>query len=226
MIKIRILDLFCGAGGAAKGYYDAFSQAGFDVDITGIDIKPQQNYPFRMLVGDAMTWRLDGYDFIHASPPCQDHSVASSVAKHNGTIYTTGWMLEATHKRLKNLSIPWVIENVSTAKMHNPVLLCGSMFGLKVYRHRLFDSNYFLYPAGVCSHPNYLLDGYVSVYGHAVIGRKHKGKYPSYPLEVGKSAMNIDWMNHAELSQSIPPAYTKWIGQQISAVLWNRAVAS
>src|SRR6516225_6131392 len=119
MARPRLLDLFCGAGGAAMGYH----RAGFDV--TGVDIRPQPRYPFRFVQADAMTYPLDGWDVIHASPPCQDHSSLRSRADEHGT----GWMLDATLERLAAQSASWVVENVGAAHNRADFLLCGEMFG-------------------------------------------------------------------------------------------------
>jgi DNA (cytosine-5)-methyltransferase 1 len=128
MTRPRLLDLFCGAGGAAVGYH----RAGFDV--TGVDISPQPRYPFEFRQADAMTFPLDGYDAIHASPPCQDHSPLQSVAGIHGT----GWMLDATLGRLARQPAPWIVENVAAARNRADFLLCGEMFGLRTVRHRRF----------------------------------------------------------------------------------------
>ena len=132
------LDLFCGAGGAAMGYH----RAGFDV--VGVDIKPQPNYPFDFHQGDAMTWPLDGYDAIHASPPCHDHSTITGRNRKAAGAKGTGWMLAATITRLRASGRPWIVENVGTARFPADVptfRLCGSSFGLDVQRHRLFASD-------------------------------------------------------------------------------------
>lgn len=209
--RIRILDLFCGAGGAAVGYYRAFTEAGYEVDITGVDCKPQPNYPYAMRVGDAMTWPLRGYDFIHASPPCQDHSTWNNV---NKIAYGTGWMLAATRERLAQAGKPYIIENVAGASMPNAVTLCGQVFGLNVYRHRQFESNYFIYGAGVCKHSGKTLRSggtVIGAYGHEYGTRQQWAE-----------AMGIDWMaTKSEIAQAIPPAYTHWLGRQIAAVLAN-----
>src|SRR5215467_2745179 len=123
----KLIDLGCGAGGAAMGYH----RAGFDV--TGVDIRPQPRYPFTFCLGDAMSWPLDGFDVIHASPPCQDHS----SLKING-LHGTGWMLEATIARLIDQAAPWIVENVGTARMRADFTLCGTMFDLNTFRHRKF----------------------------------------------------------------------------------------
>ena len=119
MTRPRLLDLFCGAGGAAMGYH----RAGFDV--VGVDIKPQLRYPFEFHQGDAMTWPLDGFDVIHASPPCQDHT-RQFVPREHGT----GWMLAAIRERLTASGLPWIIENVPGAPMRADYKLCGCMFDL------------------------------------------------------------------------------------------------
>src|SRR5580698_6854972 len=144
MRKRRLLDLFCGAGGAAMGY----AQAGFEV--VGVDHLPQPHYPFEFHQGDAMTWPLDGFAAIHASPPCQDHSSLSAQQDEHGT----GWMLAATIERLQPLSVPWIVENVvgPTVVMGGWwFVLCGSSFDLGVRRHRRFGSNTLMLPPG-CRH--------------------------------------------------------------------------
>ena len=217
MRTVRILDLFCGAGGSAVGYHRAFTAAGYAVEITGVDTVPQPRYPYHFCQADAMTFPLDGYAFIHASPPCQDHSIASNGHESHGT----GWILPATYKRLTTQQTPWVIENVGTAKMRHPLMLCGSMFGLNIVRHRLFDSSHLLYPAGTCKHTG--LE--VTVCGHGTPSwtKKRLGRNPS--IIEKRKAMGIDWMNRNELSQAIPPIYTEWLGMQIVNVIAQEAVA-
>ncbi len=212
MRKLRVLDLFCGAGGAAVGYHRAFTAAGFAVDITGVDCVPQKHYPYHFELGDAMTWPLDGYDFVHASPPCQDHSVLKALHKRD---HKTGWMLAATYERLAHQSASWIIENVQSAPMRHPVMLCGTMFNLRVLRHRLFDSSHLLYPPGSCHHVGSVRTGeYVTVAGH---GYNMRG--PRYTVKTWHEAMGINWMSRDELAQAIPPAYTEYLGAQIARVL-------
>jgi DNA (cytosine-5)-methyltransferase 1 len=210
----RLLDLFCGAGGAAMGYH----WAGFDV--VGVDIVPQPHYPFEFHQDDAMTFPLGGFDAIHASPPCQDHcSMAALAGRHD-----TGWMLGATIDRLRPLTVPWVVENVvgPTVTMDGWwFVLCGSSFGLDVRRHRRFGSNLLMLAPG-CRHDSQTprfrsldyhqtrrqrLASVVTVHGHL----NYAGE-----AEIRNKAMGIDWMTVPELSQAIPPAYTEWIGQHLS----------
>ena len=209
-----LLDLFCGAGGAAMGYH----RAGFDV--VGVDIVPQPHYPFEFHQGDAMTWPLDGYDAIHASPPCQDHSVLN-MAKHG-----TGWMLAETIERLRVNGAPWIVENVQGAKREMGgawTMLCGSTFGLSVdspfgtahlRRHRLFASSILLMTSP-CQCAGKLTLG---VYGHGDSpSQRHRLYAHGYKgdAEQRRTVMGIDWMNRDELSQAIPPAYTEFIGAQL-----------
>jgi DNA (cytosine-5)-methyltransferase 1 len=219
---MRMLDLFSGAGGAAVGYAQAARELGIDLDITGVDIAPQPRYPFRFVQADAMTFPLDGFDVIHASPPCQAHSVASNRAKAQGKVYTTGWMLDATYQRLRATSAAWVVENVGNAKMHNPLMLCGSTFGLRVIRHRLFDSSHLLFAPGVCRHTRGATKRgeYITVAGNG-----HQKYQPYHSFEDRQSAMGIDWMNRYEITQAIPPAYTRWIGLQLFPALTRQEVA-
>jgi DNA (cytosine-5)-methyltransferase 1 len=208
----RLLDLFCGAGGAAVGYH----RAGFDV--VGVDIKPQPHYPFEFHVGDAMTWPLDGFDAIHASPPCQDH-MKTPHRKHG-----TGWLLSATRKRLSESGIPWVIENVDGAEMRADYAICGCQVGLpKLRRVRYFEVSWgpvadlFALPCHDHSQAS------LSVVGHGTPTwvrekwAKLHGRDPG--IADYREAMGIDWMNRDELSQAIPPAYTEYIGTQLLAHL-------
>jgi DNA (cytosine-5)-methyltransferase 1 len=211
MNKPRLLDLFCGAGGAARGYYDA----GFEV--VGVDIVPQKNYPYTFIQADALTFPLDGFDAIHASPPCQGYSRSRHIRMNRSDRIEHPLLLMTVRERLQRSGLPWIIENVSEAPMPYFLTLCGTMFGLKVYRHRQFESSILLFSPGQCRHPHELLPGYVCVYGHHTRGRqigRYGNNYQRYPVEVGRSAMGIDWMTQGELSQAIPPAYTRWIGEQ------------
>ncbi len=201
MTRPLLLDLFCGAGGAAVGYH----RAGFDV--VGVDIAPQPNYPFEFHQGDAMTWPLDGYDAIHASPPCQAYSVAT--LQHRAT-NTYPDLVAATRERLVASGLPYVIENVPGAPLLNAVQVCASGLGMvRLRRHRLFESNRFLF--GVpCVHGQNI--DILSVVGHSE-GSGKSG--PGYLKADKEYAMGIDWMNRDELSEAIPPAYTEFIGAQL-----------
>lgn len=230
---MRILDLFCGAGGAAMGYHRAFP----DAKITGVDINPQPNYPFELLIGDALNQdrllRWNRWDLIHASPPCHDHSTVTGRDRKANGHKGTGWMLEATVNRLREVGVPWVVENVEGAKMPSTVFefrLCGSSFGLDVRRHRKFVSNMLVFPPP-CDHgwqtPRFrslnleqhregTLASVVGVHGNC----NYAGEF-----EIRCRAMGIDWMTNAELTQAIPPAYTEWIGQQFAPACQQRNTA-
>jgi DNA (cytosine-5)-methyltransferase 1 len=205
---LRLLDLFCGAGGAAVGYH----RAGFEV--VGVDIKPQPHYPFEFHQADAMAYPLDGFDVIHASPPCQHYSACRTMNSCQGKSYPD--LIDGTRKRLIETEKPYVIENVEGAPLKNYMILCGSMFkGLRVYRHRLFECNpVCVFPPATCSHRYGLQkhfagyhtlkgDNFITCVGH------------NFKAADGRIAMGIDWMTRDELSQAIPPAYTEWIGRQL-----------
>lgn len=218
-VRPRILDLFCGAGGAAMGYH----RAGFEV--VGVDHRPQPNYPFEFVRGDARSeWAeiLGPFDAIHASPPCQAYSALGAMHRdrdHPDLVDETRVLLRAT-------GLPYVIENVPGAPMpHQPqldgtwgVVLCGSMFGLGVERgylrrHRLFESS-FPVPQPSCRHAGHA----VGVYGHGGYSGKHRMLYRAEAAQ----AMNIDWMTRDEMAQAIPPAYTEFIGTQLMEHLRHR----
>lgn len=202
-MKYRLLDLFCGAGGASVGYH----RAGFEV--VGVDINFQKNYPFEFHQADALTYPLDGFDVIHASPPCQAHCALSKNLGHID-------LIPATRNRIKKHL--YVIENVLNSGLINPIRLCGSSFGLLVQRHRLFESSISLI-SKQCDHswwrPLFFQNDYgrkdkmsnvVACYGAS----RFKGDY-----ELRCAAMGISWMDIKEISQSIPPAYTEFIGKQL-----------
>jgi DNA (cytosine-5)-methyltransferase 1 len=211
MEKMKILDLFCGAGGAAMGYHQALEEAGIEHEITGIDIKPMPRYPFTFIQGDALEYAAEHgkeYDFIHASPPCQGYSRAKNIGNSNAPK-----LIRETRKLISGNN--YVIENVVGAgkEMLSPTLLCGAMFGLGTYRHRYFETSF---PLPLIMHPGHgaKVDRssgtdrereMVQVWG--------KAQYKGY-LERARIAMGIGWMNESEISEAIPPAYTRFIMQQ------------
>lgn len=207
MTKPKLLDLFCGAGGASMGY----SMAGFDV--VGVDVVPQPNYPFRFVQMDAFDVMLAGFDVVHASPPCQDHMRFRAGAGLHGT----GWMLPKILDKLRyQFDGAWVVENVVGANMPAPVTLCGASFGLAVHgmdlpRHRQFSSSHRI-PKVPCTHRR---GQTIGVYGNGT-NRWHLERL-GHGLSVAdkRQAMGIDWMTGRELSQAIPPAYTEYVGREL-----------
>lgn len=210
----RLLDLFCGAGGAAMGYH----RAGFDV--VGVDINPQPNYPFEFVRADALEYVAEHghrFDAIHASPPCQAYSRTGHLADAQGGRRSTVTLITPVRDILQTLAKPCVIENVEGAPLRNPLLLCGSMFGLRVRRHRLFETSDLILGQG-CRHaqqgrPVGVLNW--GKWGHEI---PHGGRLAA-SLDDARDAMGIDWMRRAELAESIPPAYTEYIGRQLLAAL-------
>ena len=199
-MKFRALDLFCGAGGASMGLY----RAGFDV--VGVDHKWQPRYPFSFRMANALSYPLEGFDFIWASPPCQDH-MQTPHKKHG-----TGWMLPAIRERLRTIKQLWVIENVPGAPMRADYQLCGCMFGLpNLRRERWFETSWqtlSLLPSHNHTEPC------ISVVGHGTPSwvREKLGRCPS--IAEYRRCMGIDWMNRGELSQAVPPVYAEFIGKQ------------
>lgn len=203
---MRLLDLFCGAGGAAMGYH----RAGFEV--VGVDIAPQPNYPFEFVQMDALVWTDWDFDLIHASPPCQSFSTTRTL--HDASYPD---LIEPIREAVRATGKPYVIENVVGAPLLNPIKLCGSSFGLGVRRHRLFESNLPLWSIG-CQHS--LQPEPIDVTGSGGPGGKPRtgGGIHRKPKDLAhaRQVMGIDWMNRAELSEAIPPAFTQFIGEQIA----------
>ncbi|MFI7547263.1 hypothetical protein [Actinoplanes sp. NPDC049599] len=206
-VRPRLLDLCCCQGGASAGY----TAAGFDV--TGVDINPQPRYPYRFIQADAIdylrelirTREILTYDVLAGSPPCQLHTKAWKIRKNDHPD------LIAPMRRLFIASgLPYVIENVPGAPLQNPIELCGAMFGLHTYRHRLFESNM---PLTAPQHD--YRDGPVVKMGrplrdgnwyHAV------GNFSNVPYV--RRDLGLAWMNRDGLRESIPPAYAQHIGAQ------------
>jgi DNA (cytosine-5)-methyltransferase 1 len=206
---MKLLDLFCGAGGASMGY----AMAGFEV--TGIDVKHGRRYPFTYIRGDVRDYLqkdfLNQFDVIAASPPCQTHSSTKHLRVAQGKSTDKIDMIPEVREALIASGKPYVIENVPGAPLINPVQLCGSAFGLKVRRHRLFESNLKL-QGTQCFHKEQGRP--VGIYGSMrdeIPGGGHTAK----TMPEAEQAMKIDWMIWGELVESIPPAYTKFIGEQI-----------
>ena len=209
MSKPLLLDLFCGAGGAAMGYH----RAGFEV--VGVDIKVQPRYPFEFIQADALEYPLDGFDVVHASPPCAQATQAGHLRDAQGKSSRYGDLITPTRARLAG-SVS-VIENVPGAPIRADVTLCGSMFGLAVRRHRWFE---FGCPTLSLVHPcNHYDQGRpVGIYYKLADDIPHGGR-TAVTVEMARSAMGIDWMTWPELTQAIPPAYTEYVGRQLMRAL-------
>lgn len=205
---MRVLDLFCGAGGAAMGLHRAFPEA----EIVGVDIKPQPRYPFKFVQGDwsAHVYRAAESDFVWASPKCQKHS---TMTKRWGRSEQHEDQIPAVREVLNRIGRPFVIENVPGAPLLNAIVLCGSMFDLGVRRHRHFECSFPII-APECRHD--LQGEVIGVYGHAG-GRSKRDGLTFKGTAAWKEAMGIDWMVGNELAQAIPPAYSEYIARQWSA---------
>jgi len=207
--QLRALDLFCGAGGATKG----LQLAGFHV--TGVYQAAQPRYCGDAFIrADALTVPLAGYDFIWASPPCQAYCALRHL--HPDRRYPD--LIAAVRERLIASGVRWTIENVPGAPLLKPTMLCGSAFGLRVRRHRLFESNWFWFNDKVCLHGRQGRPIDVSGTGGRRINRRPNdhGGNTNKPrnLAEARQAIGIDWAVRAELAQAIPPAFSLYIAQR------------
>jgi DNA (cytosine-5)-methyltransferase 1 len=219
---IRLLDLCCGVGGAARGYADA----GFTV--LGVDLAGRLDYPYGYVVADALTFLRrhgSGYDAIHASPPCQRHS-SLTRGTNAGREYVD--IIAPLRTALRKTGRPYVIENVVGAPLRRDLMLCGEMFGLPVIRHRIFELGGWELDEQIEHKPH---RGRVAAMRH---GETFTGPYlPIYGDGGGKGTtqqwqqgLGIDWTSsRAQLSQAIPPAYTRWIGSQLVRQVSGRRAA-
>jgi len=205
---MRALDLFSCAGGASVG----LARAGFD--MVGVDIAPQPRYPFAFIQADAMAINFAGFDFVWASPPCQQFCRLKTREDLSG--YPD--LIEPVRAKLKAAGVPYVIENVPEAPIRKDLMLCGAMFGLRSYRHRHFECSF---PISQPAHPKHTN----RVNRRGENRREHwaRGGFITITGDVGTycgpEAMGIDWMSGAEMSEAIPPAYAEYIGRQAIAFI-------
>lgn len=228
-MRPRLLDLYCGAGGAGMGYH----RAGFDV--VGVDLEPQRSYPFEFVQMDVFEYLSDPglvarcFDAIHASPPCQAYSAGKNMWHGRLPADRHPDLVGPTRQALVATGLPWVIENVVGAPLLDPITLCGDSFGLGVKRHRLFESSVFMWNPPACrpDHPLFV----VSVFGGGALSRTlplgSRKNFMQGRVHVAHAEasihMGIDWMRRDEMSQAIPPAYTEWVGSRLLTALEEAA---
>lgn len=211
---MKLLDLFCGAGGAAMGY----SRAGF-TEIVGVDIAPQPNYPFTFIQGDALQppVKLSDFDLIHASPPCQSYSRAM---KHLAA--PQPMLLDPVRELLQQSGVPWIIENVPGAPLTvasdlfggHGTILCGKSFGLRIIRHRLFETSFPVIRLD-CTHTGEVFNPH-----NEKTRQKFMARYGRQTVEIPwRAEMGVPWMGRYEAREAIPPAYTAYLGRQFLAHL-------
>jgi DNA (cytosine-5)-methyltransferase 1 len=221
--RYRILDLFCGAGGCAKGYQDA------EFYVVGVDVKAQPNYHGDEFVQDDALHFLENvgcdFDAIHASPPCQDYSAAMRhLSKPQPRL------IEPVREALVDLGYPWVIENVAGAPLpRHPDLfgnygveLCGTSFGLTIRRHRLFESSFHI-PALPCRHTAPAMNPHNEPGRQRIYEEFGRDEHPEAPW---RREMGVDWMERYEAREAVPPVFTEHIGKALMAYLNAEQVAA
>jgi DNA (cytosine-5)-methyltransferase 1 len=195
---MRALDLFCCAGGASEG----LRRAGFD--LVGVDIEPQPYYPFEFHQANALTFPLEGFDFIWASPPCQAYTLCQRIRDREHPD-----LVGPIRARLAASGAAWCIENVVGAPLVSPIELCGAMFGLRTYRHRLFECSF---PVTAPYHPPHTAP--LRKMGRPVRAGEFIHVVGNFSgVQLAREAMDIDWMPRDKLREAIPPAYAEYIGR-------------
>jgi DNA (cytosine-5)-methyltransferase 1 len=207
---MKLLDLFCGVGGASVGY----ARAGFEVH--GVDLKHGKRYPFTYLRADVLDVLKDDefiqqFDVIHASPPCQTHSITKHLRNAQGKTTSKIDLIPETRVALIASGKPYIIENVIGSPLINPIQLCGSSFGLQVRRHRLFESNVKL-QGSECNHK--AQGRPVGVYG-SLNDEIPNGGRTAKTIDEARKAMGMEWAIWSELVEAIPPAFTMYLGHQL-----------
>lgn len=217
-LKLTLLDLFCGAGGAATGYH----KAGF-AKIVGVDIAPQKHYPFEFVLADALEYVVDHgrkFDLIHASPPCQGYSATKSMP----WVPDYPLLIAGLRNLLQETGKPYVIENVPGAPLNLPILLCGLMFGMKIIRHRLFETNPYMLGPFHSDHPPDVVTNSFRSYSSFDTGATHismTGHNFSAKDAVAAMNGNCSWMTREEIAECVPPPYTEYIGKILLATISN-----
>lgn len=203
MNRPRLLDLFCCQGGASAGYV----AAGFDV--VGVDINPQPHYPYPFYQGGALSYLMNhGHEFdaLHASPPCQAFTLCQRIQGNEHPDWIT-----PTREAFIETGKPWIIENVEGAPLIDPVMLCGEMFGLRTYRHRLFESNL---PLTAPDHPEHARR--TTKMGRPVADGENMHIVGNFTgVDLARQIMEMPWASRDGLREAIPPAYTEFLGAQL-----------
>lgn len=227
---IRLIDGFAGVGGCSMGYYLAAKELGVDIEITGVDINPQKNYPFKFIQADIFEYiskyGLDEFNLVHFSPPCQPYSVLKAL-----TTKEYPMLIPVVREMLINSGKDYVIENVYGALDHmiNPIMLCGTQFNLKVFRHRLFETNFPI------TEPEHKSHKELGDYTLCKQGRMpNEGDYMTLTgnfagIKYARRAMGVEYnydgslwkLGTHEVSQMIPPDYTKYIMKEYIKWLGN-----
>jgi DNA (cytosine-5)-methyltransferase 1 len=211
-MNLRVLDLYCGAGCAGEGY----RRAGFDV--VGVDILQQPNNPHAFIQAGALEYLAEHggeYDLIHASPPCQTFTVYRNCRPGHKPKWPD--LIDATRKALVDSGRPWVMENVPGAPLLDAAQLCGTSFGIRVRRHRLFEASFHIHPRA-CDH-GLFTDRIFPGSSNRPNGRTvcNIGEY-RVPLAIQKEHMGVDWdLTLGELSLGIPPVYTEHVARSFLA---------
>ena len=206
----RMVDLCCGAGAASVGY----ARAGFEV--VGVDNVPQPNYPYQFIQADALTFPLEGFDAIHASPPCQLWSTSTLSQRRRGKTYPD--LITPLRERLQGSAVPWVMECVPEAPLRGDIELCGCMFRLEIpgtgqlLRKRRFELSWATVPLPQPAHYHHLPA--ISICGHGTPAwqRRLTGHIP---VAQWRSVMGVSWMTREELTEAIPPLYTQYVGHML-----------
>ena len=238
LVRPRILDLFCCAGGAGMGYH----RAGWAIYAVDIDPQPNNPFPFHqgnalevmavLLAGGAIDFThkdgrvewltLADFDALHGSPPCQGYTALAAVHGNEWPM-----LVPAVRDLFERSGLPYIIENVQGSPVRRDLTLCGEMFGLGVIRHRYFELGGWSGSAPAHKahrgrvqgwrHGAYFDGPYLAVHGEG----GGKGSVAEWQV-----AMGIDWTGvRREIAEAIPPAYTEHIGRQLIDHLARRVAA-